>query len=939
MLTAICRTLVVTLMVWMVTAPGTSARAAEADDQFAVAAGHYDRQQWKLAVEEFQTFLQKYPQDRRASQSLFFLGEALLQVGKLNDARAQFHKYIEHEPGGKFARAALFRAGEAAYLAGNFATARPDLESFLAKYPEDRLNSYVLPYLGDIALAAGDAAKAVAQFRDGLKRFPEGRLQDDCRFGLGRALEKQNQTEEAERLYLAVAGKPASRLADAAQFHLGALQYAAGRYDQAVESFSAFEKRLAASSWQPNARLGCGLSLLKLRQPAEAVKQFDAVLATAAAGPQLQQQAARGKVQAALESKDYAAVDREAAQFEKRFAASEMRGEVQRMLIRSLVERKEYARAVALLEPLVVGNARGQQALEDRYLLAISYEGLKRYENALAALLPVMDAATGQLKADAQLTQGSLLLGLKKYGEAIAALEAALQGKPAGDAAPKALGELAIGYARSGHLDKAKKIYAELVQKYPQHPLLAPATEHLAEAAYDANDAAWSAELSSRLASAGGSPEYELKGKLGLGWSQFKAGKLIEAAAAFDDVLKKNPPPAMAAEAGLIRGRILEQLGQNDPALAMYGFVVDQHPTSKQHVEALAAAARLRDHLKQYEPAAALYQRLASQYPQYPKLDAVLYQWAWALSELHKPDDAGRLFERLHKEFPQSRYWADTTCRLAQRALDAKDYDRALGLAAEVLAAKVAPKVREYALFLRGQVEVAKADWPKVGEAFTALAKEFPDSQRRLVAEFWIAEALYRQGDYAAAGPRLERLAQQVPQKREPWMAMIPLRRAQALALQDRWSDAYAIASQIAAAFPDFEQQYEVDYLLGRCLANQANFEGAREAYQRVIHSSAGAKTETAAMAQWMIGETFFHQKNYETALREYSRLEILYAFPTWQAGALLQAGKCRERLGEEKEAVTLYQRILKTYPKTTFAEEAARRLKSLEKVTSAAGG
>ena len=34
--------------------------------------------------------------------------------------------------------------------------------------------------------------------------------------------------------------------------------------------------------------------------------------------------------------------------------------------------------------------------------------------------------------------------------------------------------------------------------------------------------------------------------------------------------------------------------------------------------------------------------------------------------------------------------------------------------------------------------------------------------------------------------------------------------------------------------------------------------------------------TETAAMAQWMIGETFFHQNNYDEALRAYSRVEIL---------------------------------------------------------------
>ena len=469
-------------------------------------------------------------------------------------------------------------------------------------------------------------------------------------------------------------------------------------------------------------------------------------------------------------------------------------------------------------------------------MLAVSYEGLKRYEEALAVLLPVVDAAEGQLKADAQLAYGSLLLSLKKYAAAIAPLEAFLQGKPEGEAAVKGAGELAICYARTGQLDKAKKVYADLVEKNRQHPLIAATTEILAEAAYDANDTAWSAELSARLATAGNSAENELKGKLGLAWSQFKAGKLSEAAAMLRrGAWRRNPPEAIAAEAALVRGQILEQLGQNEAALAMYGLVIDKYPASKQHVEALLSAARLREKLKQHQQAAALYQRLAKEYPQFPKLDGVLYHWAWALEELNQPEDARRLFERLHKECPQSRFWADATCRLADRELGAKHYDAANGLVGEVLDHKAAtggraepldPKVREYAMFLRGQIAVAKADWPKAREAFQALLTEFPDSQRRLVAEFGIAEAYYRQGDYAAAGPRFQRLAEQVQQKREPWMAMIPLRRAQVLAQQNQWSDAQAIAAKIAADFPNFQQQYEVDYLLGRCLASQADFEG-----------------------------------------------------------------------------------------------------------------
>ena len=938
--TYICRALAGIIALGTIAGMTVALRADEADDQFAVAAGNYDRQQWKLADVEFQAFLQKYPKDRRANQCVFFLGEVQLQLGKLNEAREQFQKYATLEPNGKYARAALFRSSEAAYLAGNYAAAKPGLESFFAKYPDNRLGAFVLPYLGDIALTNNDLPAAAGYFRKGLTQFPEGRMQDDCRFGLGRALEKQNQTEEAERLYLAVAGKPGSALADAAQFHLGALQYATGRYEPAIESFSAFETRLAASSWQPNARLGRGLCLLKLQRPDEAVKQFDAVLAAPSSGDELFAQAMRGKIQAALQKKDYAGVDGVAVEFEKRFPKSAVLSDVRRMVARSLVERKEFAKAAAILEPLVAAKTSGPQDLENRYLLAVSYEGLKRYEDALAALQPVVKDAAGQLKADALLTHGSLLLAVKKYAEGVAPLEAFFQGNPAGESALKGAGALAVCYARTGQLDKAKKLYADFIAKQPQHPLAAPATALLAEAAYDANDVAWSNELSGRLAATGNSAEQQLTGKLGLAWSQFKSGKLAEAAALFDEVLQKNPPEAVAAEAALARGQILDQLGQNEPALSMYQQVIDKYPKSKQHADALLAAARLREKLKQPQQAAPLYERLAKDYPQFAKLDAVLYEWAWSLSELNKQDDANRLFERLRKDFPQSRFWADATCRLAQRALDTKDLDGAMKLAEEVLNRKDAgpgvsvqdaAKVREFALFLRGQVQAAKSDWPKVREAFEAFLKEFPNTQRKLIAEFWVAEACYRQSDYAAAGPRLERLAQEIKDQREPWMAMILLRRAQLLAQQNQWRDAFAIVSKIAGDFPNFEQQYEVDYLLGRCLADQADFDGARQAYKRVIRSAAGAKTETAAMAQWMIGETYFHQKNYESALREYSALEILYAYPTWQAGALLQAGKCHEMLGEGREAILRYKRILKNYPQTTFVAEATQRLQKLE--------
>jgi TolA-binding protein len=310
----------------------------------------------------------------------------------------------------------------------------------------------------------------------------------------------------------------------------------------------------------------------------------------------------------------------------------------------------------------------------------------------------------------------------------------------------------------------------------------------------------------------------------------------------------------------------------------------------------------------------------------------LLYEWAWVAGALGQPDRAAELFERIHREHRQGDYWADATFRLAKRAYDAKDCDTARPLADELLAAKAPAEIRESALNLRGRVAVAEEDWAAGRAAFERLIEEFPQSRHRILAEYWLADMTYREGKREEAARRFEQLDVRVRglARREGWMAMVPLRRAQVLSQMRRWKDAYRVASGIEAQHPGFPLQYEADYVIGLCLATQADFEGARRAYEKVIESEEGAKTETAAMAEWMIGETYFHQKNYPAALRRYLRLRMRYDYPTWQALALLQAGKCREKLGEPLEAAKHYAELIETFPDSQYVEKARELLEAL---------
>ena len=945
-------------------ASAASVCAEGASDQFAVAASHYTQSRWELAVTEFQDLIARYPEDRRAVDARFFLGEAFIQLGRHGEARASFDEFLQVGAEHRFAKRALFRRGEAAYLSNQPELAEPDLKAFLAANPNDRLAAYALPYLAIATFKLNKFDEAEPLFTKARSQFPEGPQHRQTQFGSANLYEKTDRVELAIPLYEQLVHDATKPLAAQAEFRLAMIAYGRGKYADAIDRLARFESTYRSSPLIPDARYWLGLSvigakkldiaaqvltdaakrfpdhvlapamryqagtaLLQLKDYDAALVQFNQV-STNARPSQWDDKALFGKIRIRLAQGDTETATQLKNELASRHPESDRLAEATRLIGQQLAHAGEGDNAIELLAPLVAGQDQTATSPRDRYHLAVAYLDAGRHSEALTELAQVTEQSTGPLQTKALWVQASIYLFQDKFDAAAKLLEQCQVEHLTANEADQRLSQLAICYAHQRKFDQSQDAF---VRWYPASNRDANdfrTVERLARLALAAGENTWAKELSQLLSQQDNDTQAAARGLFTLASSQYRADQLDDSVVTFGKVVTTYPEHTLAPQAALRRGQVLEQLDRPQAALATYLSAMKAYSESADVNEMTLRAAVIYDTLKQDSEAEQLLEQLIESHADWGKTDAAIYQLAWVKKDLGQIDPAMALFARLHEGFPKSKLWSDATFRLAQHQFDSGQHAAAERIVTKLIDANQQGSTLPHALYLQGQVFAAQGKWSSIEVPLTRLISDYPSNRLHLASEYWLAEAAYQQQNYEDAQKQFDRLAEQIIERDDTWIAMIPLRQAQLLAHDDRWSDAKTIAAGIAPRFPDFAQQHEVDYLLGRCLASQALFDEARAEYAKVIASPRAGKTETAAMAQWMIGESHFHQEDYEKAIRAYFRVEALYAFPHWQAGSLLEAGKCYELLGRWQQATELYSRILQQFAETSFAEEAGNRIR-----------
>lgn len=939
--------------------------------------GRYDQ-----AKREFQDFLKGAPDHPSAATAWYRVGETAYMLGELPVARQALEKFTAENPGHRHLETAWPYLGDVCLRLGDLPRARQAYDRALATHPEGRLAARAWFGLGralalqgetEASLAAfrslverggpewtdrgwlqigqllagsGEPARAVEAFETLERVAPRSLLVVEARLNRAEALLQIERRDEAEPILRAVAAEGPPALASQAALALGTAQLGRGEAAAALATLDEAIERSPRSPMAAALLFRSAEAALKLGQVDAARARF---LKAAEADPDdpWADDAWLRAARLAIEGGDHEAARKLAAGFARRFPKSGLRADARLIEGRAALAGKRPKEAIAILVASLAEDKPGPDtAHAGRYYLGLAY----RADGQAAKEAEVFDAlartTAAPVAADAQYMLGQGHVEARRFAEAIPPLEKYLAGKPDGEVADYALAHLAQAHLELGQPEAAEKALAQLAGRFPASKALSPTRLRLAEAALASKRpdraAGWF-----RLVADGDDPALATRARSGLGWALLDEGKPAEAAEAFASLIAAAPDDPLAADAALGRGRALELAREPGEALDAYTLVTERYAKTPQADLAALTRARLLVETKHPEEAARAFEQYLKAHPDPGSLppdarpDALLAEWGWALIDAGKAADADRVFARLLKEFPDSPHAADARFNLAESASLAKDYDEVVRLLTPLVApdTKAPPKLIQSALYRMGRTQAARKEWADTARTFDRLNNDYPENPYRREARFWRAEAAFEGDDLATAEAGFAAIASEPAHASDPdgFLLMVRRRRIQCLVGLKRWDDVIEAAGAYRADAPQDPLLSEVDYARGRALQGLPRFDEARAAYQAVIDARKGG--DLAARAQLMRGETYFHQKNYREALREFLKVDILYDAPPWQAAALLEAGKVYERLEQWADAAETYESLRAKFPKDPNAAAARSLLEGVRRRLASQGG
>lgn len=919
---------------------------------------------------ELEAYLKEHPQDRFADRAWPYLGDVFLREGNAEQALRAFDVAVKDYPKGSLAEDARFGRARALQSLKKFDDALAQFEE-IAKDREGTRAAEALFQIGALQFDRQKFPEATAAYQDLAKRFPENPLVPSAQLNAGNSMYQAGEYLRAGNQFAKIVDDETHGVT--AGYWQGLSLKSAGQFPEAAKAFATVAAKAADQPLLENVLFQQALCERQIGALPEALALFETVLEKWPAGEHADDSLhAAGEL--ALELGELPKAQTLVDRFAKEFPKSGLRMYHELLVGRLLLAQSAvavrdqrpgeeigqlYRNAAERFEKVLQESELPRTKLQSRYLLALTFQLQSDHMRALEYIAPVAEAALAEGEksefADALIVQADSLIATQQFKPADDVLQRYRLLSPQGRQAARALSLQAVAAAGQGDAVRAVSLLEDLQKRFPESPLIASTTFHLAEQAEGKQDWAAAATYYERLIPLSAGTDNQAFAIRGLAWAHYQSQDYPAAAVEFERVVKEFSRHRLAGECAYRRGEALREAGQIEAAalahqetLSTYG-PAEPAPAGADQQEPLIfpylaglQAARMLSKLDKPAEADSAYEAVATRFPRAAHLDRLLNEWALLNYAAESYDRADEIFRRLVKETPSSDLADNARLSLAESDLIAGRFDQArtefTHLSEDVSSDA---GVKERALYQLIVLAVDQQKWSEIPVAAERLLKDFPESPHRWYGMYARAEALLATSkpsddDIAAVKKLLTELrtalSENADMRREPWTGRVWVQLADVALRQKEYDQIGALATDLRKLSPTSPVLYQLDEVLGRSLKQQAKFEEARRAFERVVVDPQGRKTETAAKAQFLIGETLFLQEQWHQAFLAYQRVYSTYDSPEWRAAALLQSAKCDEKQNQWKEAVATYEQLIAEFPKSTHVAEALMRQEAAKK-------
>lgn len=213
--------------------------------------------------------------------------------------------------------------------------------------------------------------------------------------------------------------------------------------------------------------------------------------------------------------------------------------------------------------------------------------------------------------------------------------------------------------------------------------------------------------------------------------SLYNARRFDQIDSKLSDLIGRTNNDDVKAEAMLLRGKALFELGKERNAVQVLEDIVINIPSAAQCSDALWYLGYYYEFSGDSFKALEYFQLLADQFPNYKKIDGALYFLALDDLENGNGRKANSYLTRVYRNHQSGEFWSHATWTLAAEAYKRKDYDRAELYLRDVLQHPPDYAILDRALYLKGDLALKKKEFETALVAFREVGKLCPDSPLR----------------------------------------------------------------------------------------------------------------------------------------------------------------------------------------------------------------